>query len=62
VRASLEEKEMRAFAIPIALTLTLFKYPQRTKVATGWRSFIDEQRPPQLMAVVYKMWLPGTHW
>ena len=33
VRVSLEEKEMSV--LTHALTLTLFQYPERTKVATG---------------------------
>ncbi len=35
VRASLEEKKTRVFAIALAIALALFQYPERTKVATG---------------------------
>ena len=37
VRVSLEEKETRVLAL--AHTLTLFQYPERTKVATGFGIF-----------------------
>ena len=41
VRVSLEEKEMRvlASAFALALTLTLFQYPERTKVANNLVTF-----------------------
>jgi hypothetical protein len=46
VRVSSEEKEMRVFTIALilALTLTLFQYPERTKVATRQTSFFYLKR------------------